>query len=504
MRWAALAIGPLLAVFTYMLLPSAVYDDSGELVSGLPHAGRACAAVGVLMATWWLVEAIPLAATAMLPVVLFPLLNVRPIAAVTSNYGDEMIALFLGGFILGLAMERWGLHRRIALTVVLIVGSRPRRLVGGVMLATAVLSMFVSNTATCIMMLPIAVSLINLVKTQLGAEPGDPRVRNFALCLLLGVAYGASIGGIGTLIGTPPNTVFAGHVEKVHNITIGFAQWMAVGVPTTLVFLPIAWLILTRIIFPIRFDELPGGRELIRAERRALGPVSRGERLVLVVFICTAAAWIFRPLLVQLGHATGLTGLTMLRDAGIAVGAAVTVFLLPVDPRRRIFVMDWPTASRLPWGVILLFGGGLALADALKNTGVDLFVGSAFAALDNVPFWLVIAGTALIVVLMSEISSNTALAATLLPVLSGAAIQLGHGPGTLLVTAAVGASLAFMLPVGTPPNAMVYATGFIRIADMVKAGILLNIVGVVLACVAGMVLAPMVLPGELFLPPAAP
>lgn len=497
--WVGLLVGPGLGLLAYVLLPTARVDESGALIGGLSGAGRATAAVAVMMAVWWMTEALPLSATALLPIALFPVLGVSPIRQAVAPYADPVIFLFMGGFILGLGMERWGLHKRIALLTISVVGTRPVRLIGGFMVASAVMSMWVSNTATAAMMLPIGVSVIGLVFARLGRdfergappEPGRDG-SNFATCLMLGIAYGASIGGIGTLIGTPPNTVLKGFVEREYGQVITFAEWLRIGVPFVAVFLPIAWIVLTRFAFPVRLREIPGGKALIAGELRDLGAMKRGEWAVFIVFCCTALAWVFhRPAADLLGFystADGVRRVYFLTDEGIAIIAALALFVIPVRPRERIFAMDWQTASRLPWGILLLFGGGLSLASAMDTTGVTRFIGEQFQALRGLPLVVTVAAIAGVVIFLTELTSNTAVTTTLMPVLAGAAVGLGVDPAYLLVPAALAASCAFMLPVATPPNAIVFGSGYVSLPQMARAGLMLNLIGIVLVSVAVLVL----------------
>ncbi|MEZ6244022.1 MAG: DASS family sodium-coupled anion symporter [Phycisphaerales bacterium] len=484
-RWIGLVLGPLLAVVLYLVLPS------GE--HGLSDGGRATAACAALMATWWLTEAVPLAATALLPIVLFPLVGALPLGQTTARYAHELIFLFMGGFLLALAMQKWDLHKRIALTTVLIVGTRPRRLIAGFMIATAMLSMFVSNTATAVMLVPIGLSVIDLVDRRLHETSEDASATGpFATALMLAIAYAASIGGVGTLIGSPPNTLLAGFVQERYGVTISFAAWMKVGLPLVVVFLPIAWLYLTRIAHPIRLERIPGGRAMIREQRAALGPMSRGEWAVFIVFTCTALAWITRPQLVALGEHMGWGPLAALSDTGIAMLGGLVLFVIPVDWRSREFVMDWHTAERMPWGVLILFGGGLALAKAMEANRVDVFIGSAFSGAGGLPLIVLIALVAAVVIFLTELTSNTAVTSALLPVLAGVALELNiDRPLALLMPAAIAASFAFMLPVATPPNAIVFSSGRVSVAQMARAGLALNLVGIVLVTLATWALLPM-------------
>ena len=479
-RRIGLVLGPILAVATYAVLPS-TYTSGGESVA-FSDAGRATAAVAVLMATWWITEAIEIYATALLPLALLPLLGVRTIDETAAPYASELIFLFLGGFLLALSMQRWGLERRISLFALRFVGTEPTRVVGGFMVLTAVFSMWVSNTATVAMMLPVALAVIDAAvpggrRALLDDEP--PRGRRFALSLLLGIAVSASIGGVGTLIGTPPNLFLASFARESLGTNISFVEWLAIGLPLVAVFLPIAWLLLTRVLFPPDVD-----RErldlVLRAEHTiSLGPVSRGEIVTLAVFVVTALAWITRPLLDDLVIAGGrpLEGLT---DAGIAMMAAVALFLIPVDLRSGEFTMDWPTAVKLPWGILLLFGGGLSLAAAIDANGVADYLGAQASRLDALPTVVVVVAIVIGVVFLTEMTSNTATTAALLPVFAAAAPGIGADPLLLAVPTAIAASLAFMLPVATPPNAIVFGSGYVSIPQMMRCGIWLNMVSIVL------------------------
>lgn len=503
-RW----FGPLAAVLTYLLAP--VGEDA------LSEGGRATAAVAVLMAVWWVGETLPLAVTSLLPIVLLPLTGALGLSDTTTAYGNPLVFLFLGGFVLALAMQRWGLHRRIALLTIRAVGTEPRRMIGGFMLATAGLSMWVSNTATTVMMLPIGVSVLALVATRLGGadgsgsvsaasaeadpdpsldlSPGEPLSEtsptpNLAVGLMLGIAYSASIGSLATLIGTPPNTFLAGYLSQTYGIDLGFARWMMMALPLSVVFLVIAWVVITRWLYPPEIDEVPGGAELVSGELAELGPLGTGERNVLIVFVSMATLWIFRSPLQDLLAGTPLAAID---DAIIAIGGAIVLFALPVDTKRGVFTMDWDTAKQLPWGVLLLFGGGLALAAAVSGNEVDIYVGSILAGLSTVPLLLIIAIVAVTVLLLTELTSNTATTAALVPVVAGAAVVLDLDPMVLAIPAALAASCAFALPVATPPNAIVFGSGHVTIPQMVRAGIVLNVVGSLLIVITAVTLVPLV------------
>ncbi len=469
--WAGLTLGPLLAVGAYFILPTEFNDASQNRVV-FDHSGRATVAVAVWMATWWMTEAIPVYATALLPLAMFPLMGVATVHDTASPYGHELIFLFMGGFILALSMQRWGLHERIAFHVLSLVGQKASRLVGGFMGVSAMLSMWVSNTATAVMMLPVALSVAGFA----GDEPEDD---NFRVALLLGVAYGCSIGGIGTLIGTPPNLFLASYVKSELGFEISFVRWMAFGLPLVACFLPLTWWMLTRWLYPLGERHIEQGRDEIQRALAGLGRLGRGERITLVVFAVTASLWISRPLLVDLAW-QGVRPLAGLSDTGIAIFAAMALFCIPVDASKRKFTMDWETAVRLPWGVLILFGGGLSLASAIGHNGVGDWIGSYFAGYGELPIIVVMLAIVALVVFLTELTSNTATTATLVPILAGLAGGLGADPLLLIVPAAVAASCAFMLPVATPPNAIVFGSGHVSISQMVHAGLWLNVLGIVL------------------------
>lgn len=490
-----LIAGPLAAVLCYLLLPDTYIDTEGrELV--LSHAARAALAMMCWMALWWMTEAVPIEATALLPVVAFPLLGVATLGKTTAAYGSDIVFLFLGGFILAAAIQRWGLDRRIAFLTLRAVGTRPDRIVGGLMVATAFLSMWVSNTATAAMMVPIAQSIIALYRAPRQAGDGglddDRAQRNFALAMLLAIAYAASIGGLGTIVGSPPNGIAVRFIEQTYGREVSFVQWLVIALPVVVVFLPLAWLMLTRILFRSDLRESEHGRDWVVQQWRALGPLNRGERITLVVFLGTVVLWITRPLLSQwaIGGRMPLSGLS---DAGIAVAAALVLFLVPVDRRAGSFAMDWRTAQTLPWGVLILFGGGLALAGAIEATGVAGFIGSQARSLGGWPVWAVLLAVVAATVFLSEVTSNTAQVATMIPLLAAMAAGFGVDPLLLIVSCTLAASCAFMLPVGTPPNAIVFGTGLVTIPQMCKAGLWLNLLGIAIITALSALVLPVVL-----------
>jgi sodium-dependent dicarboxylate transporter 2/3/5 len=474
-----LVMGPILALAVFLVLPEQYVSAAGE-TAALGTAGRATLAVMVWMATWWLTEAIDIAATALLPLVLFPLFGARTMSETAAPYASDLIYLFLGGFVLALSMQRWGLDRRIALVTLRLVGTRPPAVIGGFMAVTGVLSMWVSNTATAAMVLPIAQSVIRRLGSGGGTEASD---RSFALALLLGIAYAASIGGLGTIIGSPPNGILVKFAEESLGRSVSFAQWLLFGVPMVAVFLPITWLLLTRVLFRVPSEEIPGGRALLDDELAKLGRTGPGEWITLGVFLVTATLWITRPWLAGLSLPSGagpwrpLAGLT---DSGIAMLAALSLFVIPAEPRTRTFTMDWRTAETLPWGVLVLFGGGLTLAAAVQANGVAELIGAQGLALRGLPAWVVVVAVTTAVIFLTELTSNTATTATLLPILAALAGGMALPAELLIFPAALAASCAFMMPVATPPNALVFATGDVTIPDMCRAGLWVNILGVVL------------------------
>lgn len=454
--------------------------------SGLSESGSRTAAVVVLMAVWWMTEAIPIPATALLPLVLFPVLGVLKMPEAAAPYANHLIFLFMGGFFIAMAMQRWNLHRRIALAIIAAVGTGPRRLVLGFMLATAFLSMWISNTATAAMMLPIALAVGEMFR-----PPGADGRYRFGIALMLGIAYAASIGGVATLIGTPPNAVFAAAAGELLGRPIGFLEWMAVGLPVAAVFLPVAWLLLVGVLY--RPGALSGDADsLIASERAGLGPMSRGERSVAVVFALTALAWILREPK-TFGGVTipGLASFAPgLEDSTIAIAASVALFLLPVDWKRGVFALDWATARRIPWGVLVLFGGGLSLARAMDKSGLAAWIGGRVSGMSGLSVVLIVGAVAVLFVFLTEVTSNTATATMAMPVMAGAAAGLGLAPVTLMATAALASSMAFMLPVATPPNAIVFASEYLTIPEMSRAGFWMNLVAIVLTTLAGAWLVP--------------
>ncbi len=470
-RLIALVAGPGLALLLLLLpAPEAMSPEAWRLV-----------ALGAWMVVWWLGEAVPIPATALLPIPLMPLLDIAKMKPVAANYAHPLIFLFLGGFLLAAAMQRWGLHRRIALKIVSWVGTSPGGIILGFMVATAFLSMWISNTATTIMMFAVGLSVVEFIARK---TPEQATVRNFGVALMLGIAYSASIGGVGTLIGTPPNALLASFLQSNYGIQVDFFTWMQLGVPVVLIMLPVAWLLLTKAVFPARELRIGDAGSVIRNELAALGPMSRGESAVAIVFVCAALGWILRR------QIAGWTGLP-LNDTMIALVAAIVLFAWPISRQRGEFAVDWEAARNVPWGVLLLFGGGLALAQGFQVTGLAEWIGARVSGFEVGTWTLVFIVTAAIVYL-TEITSNTASTATFLPILGAVAVGLALDPRLLVVPVALGASMAFMMPVATPPNAIVFSYEEMRLDDMVKAGFWLNIIAIAVAFGAMYLLAPVV------------
>jgi sodium-dependent dicarboxylate transporter 2/3/5 len=485
-----LFLGP--ALFVVMLVvptPRAMSPEAQKM-----------AAVALLMSVWWITEAIPIPATSLLPLVLFPLLGIvigkpttapglerlkQAAAEVARPYAHHLIFLFLGGFMIALAMQRWNLHRRIAVNIVRRLSYSPSVLILGFMIATAFISMWISNSATTMMMLPIALAVVAHIceqekKNGNETETGDWKGR-FAVCMMLGIAYSASIGGVGTLIGTPPNVLLARHLEEELGREIDFLEWMKVGLPFVILFLPIAWLVLTRLLFPMRHMRLPRGKELIEEELRTLGKMSRAEIMIAIVFVMTALGWVFlEPKEIAGKTIPGIQTLFPgVEDSTIAMIGALVLFILPVNLKKGEFVLNWHWASRLPWGVILLFGGGFALAGGFTATGLDRWISQQVEVFKGAHMLVIIAATTTLVIFLTELTSNTATTSMALPVFTGIALGLGQDPLLLLVPLTIAASCAFMLPVGTPPNAIVFGSGLVSIPQMARAGLVLNIIGIV-------------------------
>ena len=453
---------------------------------GIPPQVQRMMAVAALMATWWVSEAIPLAATSLLPLALFPLLGLGSAQESATPYANHLVYLFLGGFMLAQTMQRWNLHRRMALTIVRSVGTSPSRIILGFMSAAGFISMWVSNTATAAMMMPIGLAVIQQAVEAVEADGSDVDTRaghfHFGAALMLGIAYGASIGGVATIIGTPPNVFLAGTMSAIHGIEISFVRWLGFGIPFVVLFLPLTWLWLTKIAFPLEIQSIPGGATRIQAELDKLGPMTTPEKRVAVVFGITACAWTFRPL----WTAWIPTG-SFITDSTIAMMATIVLFLTPAGSGERL--LNWEWASRLPWNVLLLFGGGFSLAAGFERNGLSAWVGDQLHVFAQLPLPLFIVIVVVLIVTLTEFASNTASTAMSIPILAATATSMGLSPLVLAIPATVAASCAFMLPAATPPNAIVFGTGYFTVPQMVKAGIGVNLIGVILVSLLTLLLA---------------
>ena len=451
-KYGGMGLGVVLAAVVYFLIPTHE-----------PHELRITAAVAVLMGVWWITEAIPLAATALMPLILFPALAGTEFPEVAKSYSNSTIFLFLGGFMLALALQRWNLHKRIAIKVVLIVGTKPKRLIAGFMIATAFLSMWVSNTATAMMMIPMAMSLVSLLEDQ----EVLPAHSKFGSGLIIGTAYAATIGGMGTMIGSPINVVTVTYIRESLSYPVTFLEWAMVGIPATVIVGIAGWALIVYGVWRPEVDELPGGRELFERRLKELGPFHGGERLVAVVFAVTAIAWVFVPLIWGTGH--------WLSDTTIALIAGLIVMILPAKPRDGVMLMTWKDAHDIPWDVLLLIGGGLALSGQITNSGLSAEIGARLSVLQYAPQWVLVGAVTLLLLLLTELTSSTATSAAFVPVVGGLAMSIGQDPVAMAIAAAIGCSGAFMLPVGTPPNAIAFSTGAIKMGEMVKTGVWMNL-----------------------------
>ena len=471
-RRIGLVLGPVL-FFTLLLF----FDFS----PGHPEVTR-MAAVAALMAAWWITEAIPLFATALLPMVLYPLFGIMKGGTTAPIYFNSTIFLFIGGFMIALTMEKWGLHRRIALTIIRLIGGGPQRIVLGFMVAAAFLSMWISNTATAIMMVPIGLAIIMQLEERFTEED----TRTFSTGLMLGIAYACSVGGIATLVGTPPNLSFS----RIFAITfpnaepIAFGTWFLMGLPLSIIMLIIVWLLLTRIFFKVP-SHITIDRQVVQTEHDKLGPISYEERMVLIVFSLTAFLWVFRkPLVLGVFTVPGWSQLlpypALIDDGTVAIFMALSMYLIPTRtpgaPTRRIIGPN--VIRRLPWNIVILFGGGFALAKGFQVTGLSTLVGEQFAGLASVPPFVLIMLICATITFLTELTSNTATTEMILPILASVAVAIQVNPLLLMIPATLAASQAFMMPVATPPNAIIFGSQRVRIGEMARTGIFINIIGI--------------------------
>ncbi len=473
-RQVTLIAAPVLALIM-LLLPAP---------AGLSSKGWAVAAVCLLMALWWMSEAIPLAATALLPIVLFPALDISPLQATLPAYANPLIFLFLGGFLMAQAMVKQQLSQRIAYGLLQRGAQSLSGIIASIMMTTAFLSMWVSNTATTMMMMPIGQSIILAIGAR-ASEHEQADIAKFSTALMLAIAYSATIGGMGTLIGTPPNALFAGFMSKTYGIDIEFWRWMMIGVPAVIILLPLAWLLITRYSFRFDISRHILGDQHIEREEAKLGKFSRAEGLVAIIFALAAFLWVFRSLL------DGYFPALHLSDAGIAITAALLLFILPASRGDRQRLLDWQDAAKIRWDILLLFGGGIALAGAISSSGLAAWIGGAATVLSFLPIFVFLLGIFLVIVLLGELASNTAVAAIFLPIAGASAAGLGLDPVLLVMSVALAATIGFMLPVATPPNAIVFGSGAIKVADMLKTGAILDVISILVVTILAMTIGPL-------------
>ena len=481
-----LVSGPILFAAVFLFLRPA----------GLSPEGIAVLAGTLWIATWWISEAIPIPATSLLPIILFPLTGALSIADTTSSYGHKMVFLYMGGFMIALAMEKWSLHKRIALTIIKLVGTNIRSIIFGFMVSTALLSMWISNTATTMMMLPIALAVARQFGEFFALEAGEKakqEERKFGLALMLGIAYAASIGGMATLIGTPTNAIFSAVAKEYYNAEVSFSEWMKFGLPLSLLLLFICWIYLTMVAFKPAFQRFAHVSTTIQNELRRLGPVKKEERRIIIVFGLTALAWITRSFVLN-------RIIPAIDDTIIAICGALILFVIPA--RDNDTILDWTTARKLPWGILLLFGGGLAIAAGFSKTGLAAWIGNEIQYISGTQYIVILLVVTTTVNFLTEITSNVATASILLPIMASISAALGFHPYGLMISSCLAASCAFMLPVATPPNAIVFSSGYIKISDMVKTGFWMNLISILIIVIAMRYFLPLVWDIDLFSVPA--
>ena len=440
---------------------------------GLSNSGQSVLASTLWIAIWWVTEAIPIAATALLPIILFPLSQGMELPTTTESYGHKYVFLYLGGFLIAIGIEKWNLHKRIAINIISFIGTDVRKVILGFMIATAFLSMWISNTATSVMMLPIGVAIIKQLKDNPASLENENTI--FGKALMLGIAYSASIGGIATLIGTPPNLVMAGVISEIYNYEITFFKWFIFGFPISIILLFFCWYYITRVAYVFNQREFPGGRSEVNRLKTDLGPISYEEKIIAIIFALAGFCWITRSFLLQ-------SILPVLDDTIIAISFGLILFVIPSKAKTNT-LLNWKDTIQLPWGVIILFGGGMAIAKAFEISGLAIWLGELMTTLNALPFFILIIFLIAAVNFLTEITSNLATTAMILPVLASLAFEIGVHPFGIMIGAAVAASCAFMLPVATPPNAIVFGSGYLKIPDMVSRGIVLNIFSIILIAV---------------------
>ncbi|MBR3117832.1 MULTISPECIES: SLC13 family permease [Oceanobacillus] len=474
-----LILGPMLFVLTLIFF----------FPEGLSTEGRFVLASTLWIATWWITEAIPIPVTSLMPLILLPLTGSMEGSAVASAYGNDIIFLFLGGFFIATAMEKWDLHRRIALFIIAVIGTSTQRILLGFMSATAFLSMWVSNTAAVMMMIPMALAITAQVAATLKGQKDGSDLPKFEKSMLFGVGYAGTIGGFATLIGTPPTIILAGQVRELFGIEISFASWMLFATPLMIIVLLSTWYYLAKIAFKINLKHIPGGKELIQDERKKLGKISYEEGVVSAVFVFAAFMWISKDFFWS-GESALIYQLPGISDGMIAMMATVLLFLIPAKASPR--VLEWADSKDIPWGVLLLFGGGLAIAAGFQSSGLSSWLGEQLTILDGLHIFIIIAGATLLIMMLTEITSNTATATMIMPILGALAVAIDVHPLALMAPCAIAANCAFMLPVGTPPNAIIFGTGKLKIIEMVKTGFALNVFSTILIVLFAYFMLPLI------------
>lgn len=474
LKFISLLSGIIISLLLYFINPFGVSDKASLVL-----------AIAGLMITWWVTEALPMPVVALLPLILFPLLKINDIKSTAASYSNDVIFLFMGGFMLGLAIEKWNLHRRIALNIVRLTGTSGNRIVLGFILATGVLSMWLSNTATTMMMFPIALSVIHVMSEN---NKGEGNIRNFSLTIMLAIAYASNIGGIATIIGTPPNVAYKNHIKDVFHYEIGFAEWMLICAPLSIVLLIVLYWVTVKWLFPNRIRSNDGTKQLIQTEIKQLGPISVAEKRVLVIFVCTALLWILRKVI------NDAQKIFELDDTMIAVICAVALFICPSGVKREDndAILEWDDTKKMAWGILLLFGGGIALAGALEKAGLMQQLGAWLAQFSGNGFILVLV-VVTVSLFISEVMSNVAQVIIFGPVVSSLATAIGMDPLMLGIPMTLAASCAGMLPMGTPPNAIVFSSGHIKLKHMLKAGFVMNIISIILITVFCWFFLPMLM-----------
>lgn len=474
-----LILGPLLFVLILLFFHP----------EGLSSEGRLILASTLWIATWWITEAIPIPVTSLMPLILLPLSGTMTGSEVTSSYGNDIIFLFLGGFFIATAMEKWNLHRRVALFIIAVIGTSTQRILLGFMSATAFLSMWVSNTAAVMMMIPMALAITAQVAATLKGQKDGSDLPKFEKSMLFGVGYAGTIGGFATLIGTPPTIIFAGQVRELFGVEVSFASWMVFATPLMILILLCTWFYLAKIAFKIDLKNIPGGKELIQDERKKLGKISYEEGVVATIFVFAAFMWISKDFFWN-GESALILQLPGISDGMIAMMATVLLFLIPGKASARI--LEWADSKDIPWGVLLLFGGGLAIAAGFQSSGLSTWLGEQLTVLDGFHIFIIISGATLLIMMLTEITSNTATATMIMPILASLAIAINVHPFALMAPCAIAANCAFMLPVGTPPNAIIFGTGKLKIVEMVRTGFALNVFSTILIVLFAYLMLPVV------------